>query len=254
VQRHAALHEFGVGGEPHQVFGEELVRRHRADAAGIERRGVRMAPFHQAEHFARQPAHDKSFTIERTGERVQRGHDVGDRAEAVIFGVRRFLLLRLGPHAGIGLLHHALAKIDPDQIVLKEVVVEHVLGRFAEIDDPLGHRRRLDAVRHVLRIDRAGRVIVAADAADPAGDEMRVARILALQEHAVAAKHRRRAVALGDFTVLEVDFGEDAEIADDAGDRVPVLFDERAARFAGAGAGLRNGGDVVHSAVFSARK
>ena len=40
----------------------------------------------------------------------------------------------------------------------------------AEVHDPLGQRRRLDAVGHVLRVDRADRVVVAADAADAAGE------------------------------------------------------------------------------------
>ena len=57
-----------------------------------------------------------------------------------------------GQHAGIGLLDHPLAEVDADQIVLVEVVVEHVLGRLAEVDDPLGQRRRLDAEGHVLGV------------------------------------------------------------------------------------------------------
>jgi hypothetical protein len=88
-----------------------------------------------------------------------------------------------------------------------------------------------------LGVDRTGRVIVAADAADAARDEVRVARVLALQEHTVAAEHRGGAIALRDFAVIEIDFGEDAEIADDAGDRIPVLLDQRAARLAVAGPG-----------------
>ena len=125
-------------------------------------------------------------------------------------------------HAGIGLLHHLLAEIDAHQVVLEDVVVEHVLGGFAQIDDPLAQRRRLDAERHVLRIGRAGGVVIAADAADAAGDEVGVARIFALHENAVAAKDRRGAVALGHLAVLEVDLGEDAEAAHDPGDRIPV--------------------------------
>ncbi len=105
--------------------------------------------------------------------------------------------MRLGPDLGIGLLDHLLAEIHADQIVLEDIVVEHVLGGFAEIDDPLARWRRLDAERHVLRVGGAGGVIVAADAADAAGDEVGVARILALHEDAVAAKDRRGAVALG---------------------------------------------------------
>ena len=87
---------------------------------------------------------------------------------------------------------------------------------------------RLDTEGHVLRVGGAGGVVVAADAADAAGDEVGVARILALHENAVAAKDRRGAVALGDLAVGEVDLGEDAEAADDARDRIPGHFDELA--------------------------
>ena len=81
--------------------------------------------------------------------------------------------------------------------------------------------RRLDAEGHVLGVDGAGGVVVAADAADTAGDEVGVARVLALHEDAVAAEDRRGAVALGDLPVGEVDLGVDAEAAHDPGDRVP---------------------------------
>ena len=135
-------------------------------------------------------------------------------------------MLGLVPHAGIGFLDHLLAEIDADQVVLEDVVVEHVLGRFAEIDDPLGDRRRPNAKRHVLRIVGAGRMVVAADAADAAGDEVGVARVLALHEDAVAAEDRRGAVALGDLPVGEIDLGEDAQAADDPGDRVPGHLDQ----------------------------
>src|SRR6185437_16026319 len=67
--------------------------------------------------------------------------------------------------------------------------------RLAQVDDPLAQVRRTDAVGHVLAVDRAGRVIVTADAADPAGDEVRVPRVLALHEDAVAAEDGRGAVA-----------------------------------------------------------
>jgi hypothetical protein len=52
----------------------------------------------------------------------------------------------------------------------------------AEVDDPLAEVRRADAVSHVLVVDRARRVVVTADAADPARDEVRVARVLALMK------------------------------------------------------------------------
>ena len=191
--------------------------------------------FHQAEHLARVAADLQRLAVELAGEGIERRHDVGDGAEAVIGGVRRRRPLRLVPHAGIGLLDHLLAEVDADQVVLEDVVVEHVLGGFAEIDDPLGEGRRPDAEGHVLRIGRAGGVVVAADAADAAGDEMGVARIFALHEDAVAAEDRRGAVALGDLAVLEIDLGVDAEAADDPGDRIPVHLDELAERLLGRG-------------------
>jgi len=40
-------------------------------------------------------------------------------------------------------------------------VVEHVLGGFAKVGDPLRDSRRLDAIGHVLGIDRACGVVVA---------------------------------------------------------------------------------------------
>ena len=183
MQRHDPLHELDVLQQPDQIIVEQLHARHGADAAGIERRGMHVPAFHQAEHLARQPAHLQRFEIERAGERIERPHDVGDRAIAVQIGVRSRRVFRSRKHRGIGLLDHPLAEIDADQIVLIQVVVEHVLGRFAEIDDPFGHRRRMDAEGHVLGVAGAGGVIVAADAANAAGDEMGVARIFALHEN-----------------------------------------------------------------------
>src|SRR5439155_12229127 len=87
---------------------------------------------------------------------------------------------------------------------------------------PLAQRRRLDPEGHVLRVDGAGGVVVAADPADAAGDEVRVARVFALHEDAVAAEDMGGAVALRHLAVLEVDLGVDAQAPDDAGDRVPV--------------------------------
>src|ERR1035438_2772157 len=96
------------------------------------------------------------------------------------FRVRRLSLLRFLPNAGIRLLDHLLAKVHADQIVLENVVVEHVFGRLAQVDDPFGHWGRLYTEGHVLRICGAGSVIVAADAADAAGDEMGIAGTITL--------------------------------------------------------------------------
>ncbi len=50
------------------------------------------------------------------------------------------------------LLHHHLAEVDADEVVLENVVIEHVFGGFTEIHDPLGQGRWLHAVGHVLCI------------------------------------------------------------------------------------------------------
>ena len=237
VQWHALFHELDISEQPGHVFGEELHRRHRADPAGIEGRGVDVAPLHQAEHLAGVAADEQRLAVELPGERVQRRHDVADRAVAVIGGVRRRRVLRLVPQAGIGLPHHLLAKIDADEIVLKNIVVEHVFGSFAKIDDPLGDVRRLYAVSHVLGVDRAGSMVVAADTANTAGNEVRVARVLALHKDAVAAEDRRSAVALGDPAIFKVDLGVNAETADDPRDRIPIHLDQIAGRPGCAGGG-----------------
>ena len=199
-----------------------------ADAAGIQRGGVHVPALHQAEHLPRPAADLQRLAVELAGERVQRAHDVGDGAVAVRVGSAAPGVLRLGQHARVGLGDHLLAVVDADQVLLKDVVVEHVFRGFAEVDDPLAEVRRLDAVGHVLRVAGAGGVVVAADTADAAGDEVGVAGILALHEDRVAAEDRRRAVALDDFPVLEVDLGVDAEAADDPGDRIPRHLDQLA--------------------------
>jgi hypothetical protein len=141
-------------------------------------------------------------------------------------GVRRLGGLRLREQPGVGLLDHLLAEVHEHQVVLEDRVVEDVLSGLAEVDDPLAERRGLDPVGHVLRVHGADRVVVAADAADAARDEVGVAWILALHEHAVAAEQGGRALARGDLLVAEVDLRVDAEVADDPGDRIPRHLDE----------------------------
>ena len=228
MHRHDLLHELDVAHEPGHVVGHQLDGRDGAGAAGVERGRVHVAPFHQAEHLPRPAADLKRLAVELAGERVQRPHDVGDVLVAMGCFAGAGGVLGLGEHARVGLLDHALAVVDPDQVLLEDVVVEHVLGGLAEVHHPLAEVRRLHPVRHVLRVARAGGVVVAADAADPAGDEVRVARILALHEKAVATEDRRRAVALGDGVVREVDLRVDAEAADDAGDGIPGHLHEPA--------------------------
>ena len=72
MQRHDFLHELDILHQPHQVVGEELNRGHGANAAGIERGGMHVPAFHQAEHFARHAAHLQRFAVERAGEGIQR--------------------------------------------------------------------------------------------------------------------------------------------------------------------------------------
>ncbi len=228
VQRHHLFHELDVLHQPHQVVGEELLSGYGADAARVERRGVDVAAFHEAEHLARQAAHDQGLAVELAGERVQRPHDVGDGAVVVQVGVRGRRALGLVPDAGVGLLDHLLAEVHADQVFLEDAVVEHVLGGLAEVDDVVAHDGRLDAEGHVLGVDGAGGVVVAADATDAAGDEVGVARVLALHEDAVAAEDRRGAVTLRDLLVGEVDLGVNAQAADNARDRVPGHLDELA--------------------------
>ena len=90
-------------------------------------------------------------------------------------GVRCRRLLGPGADSWVGLLDHLLAEVHADEVVLKNVVIEHVLGGLAEVDDPLAHRRRPNVKRHVLGVDGTGGMVVAADAADAAGDEVGVA-------------------------------------------------------------------------------
>ena len=221
VHRHDPLHEVHVAHQPGQVVGEQLHRRDRAHPARVQRGRVHVPAFHQAEHLPGGPADLERLAVELALERVQRAHDVADGLIAVLARVRCLGVVGLLQHARVGLGHHPLAEVHPDQVLLEDVVVEHVLRGLAQVDDPLAQVRRPDAVGHVLVVDRAGGVVVAADPADPAGNEVRVARVLALHEDAVAAEDRRGAVALRDPLGLEVDLGVDAQAADDPGDGIP---------------------------------
>ncbi len=243
VQRHHLLHELHVSHQAREVVGKELDGGHRAHATGIKRGRMHVAPLHQAEHFARVAADHQGLAVELPGKGVERRHDVSDGAITMLGRVRRFPGLGFLPHARVGLAHHLFAEVHADQVVLEDVVVEHVFGRLAQVDDPLGDGRRPHAIRHVLRVHRARGVVVAADAADAAGDEVGIARILALHEDAVAAEDGRRAVALRHAAILEVDLGIDAEAAHDPRDRVPVHLDKLARRRLGTQRSFRCNGD-----------
>src|SRR5262249_52406591 len=124
------------------------------------------------------------------------------------------------------LLDHLFAEVDADEVLLEDVVVEHVLGGLAEVHDPLAKGWRPNVVCHLLRVARTGRMVVAADSADAAGDEMSVARVLAFHEDAVAPEDRGRAEALRNLLLLEVDSCVQPEAADNASNRVPDHFDQ----------------------------
>ena len=233
VHGHDPLHELDVAHQPGQVVGKQLHRRDRAHPARVERGRVHVAPFHQAEHLPGGPADLERLAVELALEWVERAHDVADGAVPVLGRVRRLGAVGQLEHAGVGLGDHPLAEVHPDQVLLEDVVVEHVLRGLAQVDDPFAEVRRADAVGHVLVVDRARRVVVAADPADPAGDEVRVAGVLALHEDAVAAEDRRGAVALGDPLGLEVDLGVDTQAAHDPRDGIPGHLGE----FGGLGVG-----------------
>jgi hypothetical protein len=65
-------------------------------------------------------------------------------------------------------------------------------------------------------------MIVAADSADTAGDEVRVSRIFALHEDAVTTEDRGGAMAFGDLPIVKVDLCEDPKASDDSGNGIPV--------------------------------
>ncbi len=64
MQRHDLLHEFDILHQPNQVVGKQLDGGHGADSAGIQRRRMHVAAFHQAEHLARHAAHGQRLAIE----------------------------------------------------------------------------------------------------------------------------------------------------------------------------------------------
>src|SRR5215469_13712248 len=185
---------------------------------------MHMTAFHQTEHFPRHPAHLKRFAIKFAFKRIQSRHDIRYLAIPMVGGmwcVRGFGFL---PNAGISFPHHFLAKIDPHQIVLENVVVEHVLGGFTQIQNPFGYGWRFDAVGHVLGIDGASTVVIAADPADTTRNEMRIAGILVLHENAITSENRGSAVALDYLLIGEVNFREDTQASDNTRDRIPRHF------------------------------
>ena len=224
MHRHDPLHELDVTHQPDVVVGEKLDRGGSANPARVEGRGVHVTTLHEAEHLTCVTAYLERLAIELPRERVERAHDVADGLVPVVACVRGLGTVCLFKHTGIGLGDHLLAEVHADEVLLEDVVVEHELGGLAQVDDLLAERRGAHSIGHVLRVAGARGMVIAADAADPAGDEMGVAGILALHEDAVAPEDRRGAVALSDFALAEVDLGVDPQAAHDAGDRVPGHF------------------------------
>ena len=216
-----ALAVVHVPHQAHVVVGQRLVGDVGAAAAGHDRRGVRVAAAEEAVHLAGVPGHLERLQVEAAGERVQRPHDVGDGLEPVDVRVGRGRLLRLLEEARVGVLHHLLGVVHVRHAVVVDRVVEHEVRRLGQVEGVVAERRRLDPVGHVLVQARAGAVVVTADAADAAGDEVGVARVDPLHEDVEAAEDHRGAVALQDFLVGEVDLGVDPEAADDPGHRIP---------------------------------
>ena len=83
VHRDGLLDEVQAAQQPAQVVGQQRRRRHRADAARVDRGRVHVAPLHQADHLAPDPAHVQRLAVRRARERVVRRHDVRDRLVAV---------------------------------------------------------------------------------------------------------------------------------------------------------------------------
>ena len=221
VHRHAALDVVEVAHQPHVVVGAGLVRDVGAAAARHDRRGMRVTPAEQAVHLTRVARDVQRLQIELAGERVQRPHDVGDRLVAVDVAAGSGGRLGLGQQRRVGLLDHLLAEVHVRHAVVEDRVVEDVVRGLGQVEGQVAQRRRLHAVGHVLVQARAGGMVVTADPADPAGDEVRIARIDALHEDVEPAEDHRGAVALQHRPVGEVDLRVDPEAADDPRDRIP---------------------------------
>ena len=180
-----------------------------------------MAASEEAVHLTRVAGDLERLEIEAARERVERPHDVGDRLVAVDVAVRGRRRLGRAQQCRVRLLDHLLAEVHVGHAVVEDRVVEHEVGRLGQVVGVVAELGRLDAVGHVLVQARAGAVVVAADAADPARDEVRVAGIDSLHEDVEPAKHHRGAVALEHLLIGEVDLGVDAQAAHDPRDRIP---------------------------------
>src|SRR5689334_12413698 len=118
--------------------------------------------------------------------------------------MRSFSSICFLKHTRIGFFYHLFAIVNSNQVLLKDVVIKHVLRSLPKIEYPLTKRGRLYAISHILCIDRTGCMIVPANTADAAGDEVGITRVLSLHEYAISSKNRRGTMAFRDFSVFEV--------------------------------------------------
>ena len=221
MHRHGALDVIHVAHQPHVVVGQRLMGDIGRATAGHDRRRMRVAAAEQAVHLTRVAGDLERLQVEAAGERVQGPHNVGERLVAMDVGVRRRCLLGLCQQGRVRVLDHLLAEVDVRHAVVEDRVVEHVIGGLGQVERQVAQRRRLDRIGHVLVQARAGAVVVTTDAADPAGDEVRVARVDPFHEDVEPAEHHRGRVALVHLLIGEVDLGVDPEAADDPRDRIP---------------------------------
>src|SRR5687767_3150680 len=96
-----------------------------------------MPPFHETKHLSRQSAHLQSFPVEFTAEGIQGSHDFGNRSIAVIGRMFCLSVLSFCPNSRISFLDHLLAIVNTNQVVLENIVVEHVFSGLTEIYDPI---------------------------------------------------------------------------------------------------------------------
>src|SRR5260370_23586791 len=139
---------------------------------------MHMAPFHQTEHFTGHPADLESLTIKLALKWVERGHDIRYSTIPVILGMRSFSCLGFLPDSRIGFAHHYFAEIDADQIVLENVVIEHVLRCLTQVNNPLRHCWRFYPVCHILGVNSAKDVSITTYPTNPASDAMAVPAVL----------------------------------------------------------------------------
>ncbi len=112
-----------------------------------------MASLHQTEGFSCIAAYMECLAVELADEGVERAHNVADGAIAVISRVRSRRIIGLFEYGRIGLFHHLLTIVNADQILLEDIVVEHVFRCLTQINNPFSEGWRFDAVGHVLGID-----------------------------------------------------------------------------------------------------